>query len=87
MLVQDGRGGREGVGVELLEGELLVAAQDLHLEALGAAHLAVLLRRRQLLPLRLPVRGQLQSGYLEWRGINFNSSCIKDSVHHEMNNL
>ena len=62
----DGRGGRQRVGVELLDGELLVAAEDLHLEALGAAHLAVLLLlRRQLLPLRLPVRWQLQRGNLK----------------------
>ena len=64
VVLQDGGGGRDRVGVELLR-ELLVAAQDLHLEALGAAHLAVLLGRGQLLPLRLPVRRQLQRGHLE----------------------
>ena len=62
-----GCSGRQRVGVELLDGELLVAAEDLHLEALGPAHLAVLplLLRRQLLPLRLPVRWQLQRGNLK----------------------
>ena len=67
VLPNDRCGDRQWVGVELLDGELLVAAQDLHLEALGPAHLAVLplLLRRQLLPLRLPVRWQLQRGNLK----------------------
>ena len=67
MFPDHGCGCRQWIGVELLDGELLVAAQDLHLEALGAAHLAVLplLLRRQLLPLRLPVRWQLQGGNLK----------------------
>ena len=63
-MLQDGRCGRDRVGVDYgALCELLVAAQDLHLEALGAAHLAVL--GRQLLALRLPVGWQLQGGDLK----------------------
>ena len=67
-LAQDGRGGRHvrvGVDTDRRLGELLVAAEDLHLEALGAAHLAVLGRRLQLLPLALPVGRQLEGGNLK----------------------